>query len=134
MISTAQTKRTVNVDGHRGEQLLTGFSYQQEKPHAASQVDQQRHGIAWVTQEVNDGEEGTVELGLEPAVFDSVGLEDGVRVRVVVPRGATDKGRSKSPGNTDEGEAEDVIQRAGLGLGWRWICHRWIRFDVRLSC
>lgn len=93
---------------------LTSFAYQQKEPYAARQIDQQRHGIVWVTQKVEDGEESAADLGLEPAALDGVGVEDGVRRWVVVPCGATDEGGGQAPGDADEGEAEDVVEGTGL--------------------
>lgn len=100
---------------------LTGLAYEQKEPHTARQIDQERQSIARVPQEVDDSKKGAVKLGLKPAALDGVGVEDGVGRGVVIPRGATDKRRGQAPGDADEGEAEDVVEWAGLRL--LGVCH-----------
>lgn len=107
--------------GKMEEARLTGLAYEQKEPHTARQVDQERQSIARVPQEVDDGKKGAVKLRLEPAALDGVGVEDRAGRGVVIPRGATDKRCGQAPGDTDEGEAEDIVEWAGLRL--LGVCH-----------
>lgn len=100
---------------------LTGFANQQKKPHATRQVEQQGNSIARVSQQVNNGEKRAVHFGLEPTSAHSVRLEQRMGRRVVVSGGAADKGRGEAPGDADEGEADDVVERPWLGRGGR-VC------------
>jgi hypothetical protein len=90
--------------------LRTGLPYQQEEPDAAGEVQQQRHGITWVAKQVDDGEEGGIEPGAEPAGLDIRAVEARVRRRLVGAGGTADEWRCKAPGKTDEDEAEDVVE------------------------
>ena len=95
---------------------LTSLADQQEEPHAAGQVQQQRDGIARVPQQVDDGEEGAVGPGPEPAGPDGRRVEQRVRRGPVVLCGAADEGRGEAPGHADHEEPCDVVERPGLLL------------------
>lgn len=97
---------------------LTGLANQEEEPHAPGEVDQERHGIAGIPQQVGYGEEGAVELALEPACLDVVPREERVVWRAVGLGCAADEGRCQTPGQPDEQEACYVID--GWGLRGRW--------------
>ena len=101
---------------------LTSLSNQQEEPHAARQIQQQRDRVTRVPEEVDDGKEGAVHLGLEPAVLHSLGLEHGMRGRVVVLGRAADERRCEAPGEPDQQEAQNVVDGGRLrsrGVGDR---------------
>lgn len=72
---------------------LTGLADQEEEPHATGEVDQERHGIAGIPQQVGDGEEGAVEPALERACLDVVPCEKRVVWWTVGLGCATDEGR-----------------------------------------
>lgn len=72
---------------------LTGLADQEEEPHASSEVDQERHGIAGIPQQIGDGEEGAVDPALEPACLDVVPCEERVVWRGVSLGRAADEGR-----------------------------------------
>ena len=101
---------------------LTSLSNQQEEPHAARQIQQQRDRVPRVPQQVHDGKEGAVHLGLEPAALHSLGLEHGMRRRVVVLGRPADERRREAPGEPDQQEAQDVVDGGRLrsrGVGDR---------------
>jgi hypothetical protein len=98
----------------RDSQAQFSLPDEQEKPHAASQVHQQRYRILWVPQQIHRGEEGAVQPRAEPAPPDGRRLEDRVRRRAVGAGGAADKGRGEAPRDADEDEAEDVVDDGGL--------------------
>lgn len=95
---------------------LTGLANEEEEPDAAGEVEDQRHGIARVAQQIEDSEEGTVQPGAEPALLDSGGVEDWVRRGLVGAGGAADEGRGEAPGEADEDEAHDVVDGRGPGV------------------
>lgn len=48
----------------------TGLTNKQKEPHTAREVQQQRHRVPWVPQQVNDREERSVKLRSQPARLD----------------------------------------------------------------
>ncbi|RFU77591.1 chitin synthase c [Trichoderma arundinaceum] len=93
--------------------IRTGFANEEEEPDAAREVEDQGHGIARVAQQIDDAEEGAVQLGPEPARLDGRGVEDGMRRRLVGAGGSADEGRREAPGEADEDEAQDVVDGRG---------------------
>lgn len=94
--------------------MHTGLPDQQEEPHAAGEVDEQRDGVARVPQEVQHGEEGAVDPALEPARPDVRPVERRVGGRVVVAGRAPDEGCREAPGHADQEEAQDVVEGGRL--------------------
>lgn len=92
---------------------LTSLANEEEEPDAAGEVEDKRDGIARVAQQVEDGEEGGVEPGAEPALLDGGGVEQRVRRGLVGAGGAADEGRGEAPGEADEDEAQDVVDGGG---------------------
>lgn len=93
--------------------LHTGLANEEKEPDAAGEVEHQRHGVARVAQQIDDGEQGAVEGAPEPARLDGRAVEDGVGRGLVGAGGAADEGRGEAPGEADEDEAEDVVDGGG---------------------
>lgn len=106
-----QETRDRREDGQR-----TGLANEKEEPDTAGEVEHQRHGVARVAQQIDDGEEGAVEGAPEPTRLDGRAGEDGVGGRLVRAGGAADEGRGEAPGEADEDEAEDVVDGGGALL------------------
>ncbi len=41
---------------------LTSLADEEEEPHAPGEIDQERHGISGIPQQINDSKESTTEL------------------------------------------------------------------------
>lgn len=93
--------------------VLTSLANEEKEPDAAGEVQDKRDGIARVAQQIEDGEEGGVEPGAEPALLDGGGVEQRVRRGLVGAGGAADEGRGEAPGEADEDEAQDVVDGGG---------------------
>lgn len=104
--------------------LHTGLANEEKEPDAAGEVERQRHGVARVAQQIDDGEEGAVDGAPEPARLDGRSVEDGGagRVWLVGAGGAADEGRGEAPGEADEEEAEDVVYGGGVLLAGVCVC------------
>lgn len=109
----------------RGER--TSLSDKKEEPDAPRQVNEQRHRIARVSQQIDDAEKGPVELALQPARLDSLGIEDRVRRRVVVLGGTADEGRREAPGEADHEESDYIVDYR------RTVFRRWCCFGCHKS-
>ncbi len=96
---------------------LTSLANEEKEPDAAGEVKDERDGIARVAQQIEDGEEGGVEPGAEPALLDGGGVEQRVRRGLVGAGGAADEGRGEAPGEADEDEAQDVVDGGGTLIG-----------------
>lgn len=97
----------------KGEEL-TSLAHQQEKPNAAGQIQDQRHGISRTPEQAQHGEEGLCQLSRQPRPS-RVG--DGrVGWGCVVDRGFADEWRGEAPADADEEEREKVVEgRWGRG-------------------
>src|SRR4051812_20514646 len=94
----------------------TSLPNEQEEPHTASEVQQQRDSIPRIPQQIDDGEESAVQLALDPAVLDRRRVQNGVSRRAMCPGSSTNEGGCKAPGQADEDEGEDIVGHGGLLL------------------
>jgi hypothetical protein len=90
--------------------ILTGLANEEEEPHAAGDVEQQGHGVPRVAEQIDDAEEGAVELRAPPRVPDGGLVEPGAWGRGVSAGGAADEGRGKAPGEADEDKGKDIVE------------------------
>lgn len=105
--------KTEATPGHQ----LTSLPNQEEEPHTPGEIQQQRHCISWVPQQIDHGKEGAVHFALDPAVLDPRVVQRRMRGRVVRARRAPDEGCGEAPGEPDEDEAEDVVEDGWFLLG-----------------
>jgi len=103
---------------------LTSLANEQEEPHTARQIQQQRYGIPGVPEQINDGEECSIDLGLEPARLHGWAVKDGVRWWCVGTSCPANEWCSQTPGNANKDEAENVIEDWGLVLVCHGCCRR----------
>ena len=102
------------VSTPNSRQILTSLSNEQEEPYTPCEIQQQGSRIFRIPQQVGDGEKSTVQLALDPRGLDSRGVKERMRGRAVGAGSSADEGRGETPGQTDEDEAEDVIENRGF--------------------
>lgn len=98
---------------------LTSLADEEEEPHAPCEVYHEGYGISRVAQQVDDGEESTVEPALQPARLDVLPRKQRVSGWVVSLGRATNEGRRQAPCYPDQQETRHVVE----GWGVRW-CNR----------
>lgn len=95
---------------------LTSFPNQQEEPHGAGKVDDERNRISRVPQQIYNAEERSVDFRLQPTILHRWRIEDRMRWRRVCACGGSNERCRETPGYPDKQETEDVTKSGWLGL------------------